>query len=185
MLQDFINAMNESNGPKFVGFTYTNKFGETASRVIQINTSYKNALNKDLEIVANVEFPTQDEFSHETFVIAKAELIKSIKLSLGKIDNTMTAKEIEKHSNRSKGQTEGYIQIAKNVRYNIEQGNIHFFAKEVSKKVLVEGEYPQKNKREKTKAKDYIKKYMKSSKYRTFIIPNIETMRVNGETLEF
>ena len=183
MLQELVNALNETKGAKFVSFTYTNKFGEEASRLIQINTIYENALRKDLDIIPNVEYVENEKYDKATFITAQAELLKSVKLSLGIDDNTANKLDKEQHANRSNGQKNAYVSISKNVKYNIEKEQIHIFAKEVRKTVLVEGEYPPTNKRAKTMAKDDIKKHMKSSKYRTYIISNIDRIKVNGDTI--
>jgi len=183
-IRNFMNEFNNSKGAKFVSFTYTNKFGETAKRLIQINTIYENALKKDLEIIPNVEYVENDNYDKATFITAQAELMKSAKMSLGINDDTMNKTDKEKHSNRSEGQKNAYIQIAKNIKYNIEKQQLHIFAKEVRKTILVEGEYPTTNKRAKTKAKDFIKKSMKSSKYRNYIITSVGTIKLNGDTIE-
>ena len=89
MLQRLVQALNNAKGSKFVAFTYTNKFGEEASRLIQINTIYENALKKDLEIIPNVEYVENERFDRATFITAQAELMKSAKMSLGINDDTM------------------------------------------------------------------------------------------------
>jgi hypothetical protein len=170
---------------QFVSFTYTNKFTETAKRLIQINTSYENALTTDLDIIPNVEYVQNDNYDRATFITAQAELLKSAKMSLGISDDTMNKTDKLKHKNRSDGQKNAYVKIAPNVKYNTETEQLHIFAKEVRKTIITEGVYPTTNKRAKTKAKDYIKKSMKSSKYRTYIISEIGTMKVSGDTLEF
>jgi hypothetical protein len=184
MLKKLISAF-KGNGTQFVGFTYTNKQGETSRYVIQTNTSYENALKKDLVLVPTLEYVETEKFDKETFETAKDEVVKSLKMSLGKLDETMTKTEIEQHQNRSNGQKDAYISIAPNVKYNVENMEVHIFAKKVSKKVLVEGVYPIVNSRAKTIAKDSIRKQMKSTQYRTFIITNVETVKVNGDTIEF
>tara|TARA_R110000868_G_scaffold105774_2_gene290355 strand:- start:2640 stop:3203 length:564 start_codon:yes stop_codon:yes gene_type:complete len=183
-IQKLIGKFNNSKGAKFVSFTYTNKFGEKAKRLIQINTIYENALKSDLEIVPNVEYVQNDNYDRATFITAQAELIKSAKMSLGINDDTMNKGDKSSHKNRSEGQVNAYVKIAKNIKYNVEKQQLHIFAKEVRKTILEEGVYPATNKRAKTKAKDYIKKTMKSSKYRNFIITSVETVKLNGDTIE-
>jgi hypothetical protein len=184
MLKKLISAF-KGNGTQFVGFTYTNKQGETSKYVIQTNTSYENALKKDLALVPTLEYVETEKFDKETFETAKDEIVKSLKMSLGKLDETMTKTEIEQHQNRSNGQKDAYISIAPNVKYNVENMEVHIFAKKHQKTVLVEGVYPVVNSRAKTIAKDSIRKHMKSTQYRTFIITNVETIKVNGDTIEF
>jgi len=183
MIQELINAFNNSNGAKFVAFEYTNRFGEVAKRLVQINTIYENALKKDLEIVPAVEYEANDKFDHETFVIAKSEIIKSTNASLGKM-SLMSKEEATKFENRSNGQKNAYVQIAKNIKYNIETQEIMFFAKEIRKTIVVEGDYPETNSRAKTLAKRFIQKQMKSTKYRTYKLSNIESVKLNGDTIE-
>ena len=70
MLQELISAFNAEKGAKFVAFTYTNKFGEVAKRVIQINTIYENALRKDLDIIPNVEYVENDKYDENLILSA-------------------------------------------------------------------------------------------------------------------
>ena len=183
ILQKLVKVFNNTKGSKFVAFTYTNKFGEEASRLIQINTIYENALKKDLEIIPNVEYVENERFDRATFITAQAELMKSAKMSLGINDDTMNKTDKDKHSNRSNGQKNAYVKVANNMKFNLEKQQLHIFAKEVRKTILVEGEYPQVNKRAKTMAKDYIKKSMKSSKYRNYVISNLDEIKINGDTI--
>ena len=184
MLQELISVFNAEKGAKFVAFTYTNKFGEVAKRVIQINTIYENALRKDLDIIPNVEYVENEKYDKATFITAQAELLKSAKLSLGIDDGTANKEDKTKHANRSNGQVEAYVKIAPNVKYNIEKGQVHIFAKEVRKTVITEGVYPVVKKQKKTMAKDDIKRHMKSSKYRTYIVTEIQSIKLNGDTIE-
>jgi hypothetical protein len=183
-LQKLVKALNSAKGAKFVSFTYTNKQGEKANRLIQINTIYENSLKKDLDIIPNVEYVENNKFDRATFITAQVELMKSIKMSLGINDDTMNKSDKEMHSNRSNGQKNAYVQVAKNMKFNLEREQLHIFAKEVRKTILVEGEYPQVNKRPKTMAKNFIKKQMKSSKYRTYILSNFDKIKINGDTIE-
>ncbi len=184
MLQRLVQALNNAKGSKFVAFTYTNKFGEEASRLIQINTIYENALKKDLVSIPQVEYVQNDKFDRATFITAQAELLKSIKMSLGINDDTMNKSDKETHSNRSNGQKNAYVKVAKNMKFNLEKQQLHIFAKEVRKTILVEGEYPQVKKRAKTMAKDFIRKQMKSSKYRNYVISNLDGyIKISGDTI--
>ena len=186
MIQDLITAFNESKGANFVAFEYTNRFGEVAGRLIQINTIYENAVRKDYDgIIAGVEYVENDEYDLNTFIQAKSELIKSAGKTLG-ITDGLSKDEIDKHNNRSSGQSNAYVKIADNIDYNVEKQEIYIFAKEVRKNIITEGVYPTTNKRAKTKAKDFIKKSMKSAKYRRFVITNVssENVRLNGDTIE-
>ena len=184
MLQKLVQALNNAKGSKFVAFTYTNKFGEEASRLIQINTIYENALQKDLDIIPNVEYVQNDDYDRATFITAQSELLKSTKMSLGINDDSMNKVDIEKHSNRSKGQTDSIVKIAKNIRFNVNTQQLIIFAKQVRKNIITDGVYPVTNKRAKTKAKDFIKKSMKASKYRSFHISNIDSINTSGDTIE-
>ena len=183
-IQKLMGGFNNSKGAKFVSFTYTNKYGEKATRLIQINTIYENALKSDLDIIPNVEYVQNDNYDRATFITAQAELIKSAKMSLGINDDTMNKVDKQTHKNRSEGQVNAYVKIAKNIKYNVEKQQVHIFAKEVRKTILEEGVYPNTNKRAKTKAKDYIKKSMKSSKYRNYVITSVEIIKLNGDTIE-
>jgi len=185
MLQKLVKVFNSTKGSRFVSFTYTNKFGETSSRLIQINTIYENALKKDMDIVPNVEYVQNDKFDRATFITAQAEILKSLKMSLGIDDGTMNKVDKDKHSNRSNGQKDAYVQVAKNIKFNLEKEKLIIRAKDVRKTILVEGTYPTVNSRPKTIAKRFIQKQMKSSKYRNFILTELDSIKVNGDTIEF
>jgi hypothetical protein len=183
-LQKLVKALNEAKGAKFVSFTYTNKQGEKANRLIQLNTIRENALKKDLNIIPNVEYVENDKFDKTTFITAQLELIKSTKMKLGIGDSSISKVDKEKYANRSNGQKDAYVQVAKNMKFNLENQQLHIYAKEVRKTILVEGVYPTVNSRPKTIAKRFIEKQMKSSKYRTYILSNFDKIKINGDTIE-
>jgi hypothetical protein len=54
----------------------------------------------------------------------------------------------------------------------------------VNKVVHLEGFYSEKNKRALTVAKDELRKLLKTSKFRQFIMADATTFKANGETLE-
>lgn len=184
MIQDLITALNDFEGINgFVAFQYTNRFGEVAGRLIQINASYESALRKDIDNVPNVEYVENEIYDRATFIVAQSEILKSLELKLGNTENANKT-EIEKFNNRSNGQKDAYIPIAKNVKYNVETQTLMLFAKEVRKNVITEGVYPTKNSRAKTIAKVFIQKTMKSSKFRTYKITSINSIKINGDTIE-
>jgi len=185
MLQKLVKVFNSTKGAKFVAFTYRNKYGETSSRLIQINTIWENALKKDMDIVPNVEYVQNDKFDRATFITAQAEILKSLKMSLGIDDGSMNKIDKDKHSNRSNGQKNAYVQVAKNIMFNLDSQKLMIKAKSVRKTILTEGTYPVVNSRPKTIAKRFIKEQMKSSKYRNFVLTELDSIKVNGDTIEF
>ena len=50
-----------SDGSKFTGLEYTNQKGETSQYVININVSYTNAVNKDIEKLQNITLAQIEE----------------------------------------------------------------------------------------------------------------------------
>lgn len=183
MIQDLITALNDSKGATFVAFEYTNRFGEVAGRLIQINASYESALRKDIDTVPNVEYVENELYDKATFILAQSEILKSLNLSLGNEENANKT-EVDQFNNRSNGQKDAYIPIAKNVKYNVENQTLMLFAKEIRKNVITEGVYPTVNSRAKTLAKVFIKKTMKSTKFRSYKIEEISSIKVNGDTIE-
>lgn len=183
MIQDLINVFNNLKGAKFIAFEYTNRHGEKAGRLIQINTSYESAIKKDLEVVPNIVYVQNTEYDRETFVVAQTEILKSLRLSLGDARHANKT-DIEMHKNRSEGQKNAYIQIAPNIQFNLTTQSLVMFGKEIRKNVITAGEYPATNKQVKTKAKDFIRKSMMSAKYRKYHITGIETVTINGDTIE-
>jgi len=198
-MKDLINQFKNfgnGKGVTFVAFNYKDKEGEITKRLVNIGVSYKNALAKDLMMLSNLRF--DDELKEQ----ARVELLKSVILSLKKeeeieqnlseaieqiiTENSLafTTKETESHTKRSEAVTETYISICTGLKYHSEKRLLYIQGMSV-KRTIVEAVEKADTRKPLTKAKDSIRKEMKSTKYRLFIIENLESsFKINGDTLE-
>ena len=159
---------------------YTNKQGEVTDRLINVGINYDKAKKLDIKILERgIDYIPSEKYTLIDWELAKAELLQSL---------------ITPDENRSNGQTNAYIHILDSegnstcLKWNLETKALYIYGVEVpnTKKILVEGEYKVVKSSNKTLAKNAIRKaYLKSAKYKMFIIEKIGQIKVNGETLEF
>jgi hypothetical protein len=86
---------------------------------------------------------------------------------------------------RQQGQIDAYTHICNGVKAHNVTGKIYIYAMAHAKTVLIEGEYKDVDSAPLTIAKNIIKKGLKTSKYRNFILKNTLAAKVNGETFNF
>jgi hypothetical protein len=186
MLQKFIGAFHPNKNVNFVNINVHNELGQSLKRVIQIDANYKSDMQKDLEIIENIEYVENKKYDKAIFETAKAELLSSVKLSLGIYDDIANKEETTKNANLSYGQLERYVIIRPNIKYNIESGQLLIFGKKVSNNVVTEEVYPKLKKQKNTIAKEDIKKHMESSKYKMYIFSFSEsnTFKMNRDMVE-
>lgn len=89
-------------------------------------------------------------------------------------------------TNSSKAQTDAYIHLTNGLKLHKETMNVHVYGFFQSEKVNVIGEFPTKNSRDKTIAKEYISKKCKFRmlKYRQYDLGNIDQIKIDGTTLQ-
>ena len=158
-------------GVSFVSIKgYTNKEGEVADHVFNIGADYGKAKEADIKFLQELDL-TKGEWKSDmvTMAKAKAELIKSL----------TNPDEV-----RSQAQADAYTHICKGVKVHNETGVLYVYGNRVSKVVHVEGNYPVKNSRPLTVAKDELRKLLKTGKFRQFIMAEATSFKANGEILE-
>jgi len=195
-IKNLITELKKITGVSFVAFNYKDAKGEITKRLVNIGVSYKNSLAKDLMMLSNLRF---DDIIKEQ---ARVELLKSVILSLKKeeeieeslnsaieqiiAENSLTFTEKEKgsHAIKSEAQSETYITICNGLKYHAEKQKLYIQGMSV-KKTVVEAVEKADTRKPLTKAKDSIRKDMKSTKYRLFIVDSLESnFKINGDTLE-
>lgn len=163
---DIFDAVAKLGKGQFVSFpNYTNKNGEVANYVVNGNIDYGKAKERDFENLKDVtmrqmlEISEQKNIPFSVVLTAWNELFESYK-----------PKEQNEQNARSKAQTDAYINFGKGLRMHKETETFHLYGFAVSKKVIVEGNYPQVNSSDKTKAKRAIEKIadFKTTKFRNF-----------------
>lgn len=199
-IKQLINELKKIGGVSFTAFNYKDKEGEISKRLVNIGVSYKKALEKDFEYLSNLHF--NDVLKEQ----ARIELLKSVILSLLKnmkeeriqhfelkkhikqeVKSNLlifTEKEKQIHKKRSDAQSEAYINICTGLKYHTEKGLLYIFGTSV-KKTVIEAVEKKDTRKPLTKAKDELRSEMKSTKYRLFLIENLESnYKINGQTLE-
>lgn len=170
-----------SNGSKFTGLTYTNSKGETAEYVININVSYTNAVNKDIEKLQNIT-PEQIEKIMNNNKLFNLEMVKKNIQTL--LDSFLNNQNKETASNQSIAQQTAYINLTPCLKYNFETGLLYLHGAKEYKKILVPIEYKPVNSRIDTLCKNTIKKVLNFSteKYRMFTITpdQLKRVKMNG-----
>lgn len=158
-------------GVSFVSIKgYTNQQGEVADHVFNIGADYGKAKEADIKFLQELDVTKgQWNSSMKLMIEAKADLIKD----LTKPDEV-----------RSQAQADAYTHICKGVKVHNDKGTLYVYGNRVNKVVHVEGNYPVKNSRPLTVAKDELRKLLKTGKFRQFIMAEATSFKANGETLE-
>jgi hypothetical protein len=153
---------NSKNGVSFFSIKgYTNDKGEVSNRVINIGVSYQNAKKKDIEFLTNLDVKTlKSDLGVQLLEEARQSLLGAL---------------ISPNKTRSEGQINAFTNISDAVKIHNETKALYIFGFEVkdkngiSKKTIIEkGEYKEDTRKPITKAKDFIRTFLKSSQYRQF-----------------
>jgi len=184
-MKAFFDKFNNLKSASFIGINnYENNYGEVANINLLTGVNFEKAKEKDLETLKSLneedleDISKSENLSMETLKKALNELIESAKNNL--------SKDFEKRSNQSKGQADAYIKLNPSVKMHKETMDVYVAGFINSKQILEEGEYPVKNKREKTKCKDAIKKHcdLRMEKYRHYKVGKMNEINVTGSTLQ-
>ena len=163
--------------------------GAVANYTINAGINYGNAVKADTAFLKSYEILTEDveeltaklkdkdlkgKSVNDILVEAKYALISSI------------LKETDSSKVRSKAQTDAYEEVGPALRRNKKSGDVSIYGLVHSKTVTKPSTKEKKvvNSAPLTIAKNFISvKYLKKSKFRSLLIDNATTARVNGETL--
>lgn len=179
-LQEFKIAVEagQIEKPTFVSLrNYTNKHGETSNYLINLGTNYQNA---KLEDVAFLEFIDTNAFDVAEDLKPHMENAHAALLEAA-VKNA--SEDVAEHTKMSQTQIETYDTIAPNVKIHKEKETLYLTGMLVSKKIVVEGTYPVVNSRPLTKAKNVIRRELRTSKYRQFFLSEIGNIKINGKEL--
>lgn len=163
-------AQNALTGARFASLTYTAKgSGEKARHTVALGVSLEKAYKRDIAIL-------RGKRPQLTGVMAQAcdELIASLEKSLA----------VGIGNNPAYTCADVYSPVCAGVKVHKESGEVHVYGFSVAKKVLAPGVFKAVNSSEKTKAKDALRRTLKSGKFRQFNLTELASARVNGKTLE-
>lgn len=185
------NLLNEiesltKKGCRFVSINnYESKTsGEIAKYTINLGISIQTAKEQDFEKLKNCKILTLKKLSKESdipmdiFTTAWDELLTSAEKNL--------SENIEDRTAQSKAQTGAYVTITNGLKLCKATMELHIFGQFHSKETIKKGIYKEVKSAPKTIAKNMIKKEldMRTDKFRNFVLNNIETVKMNGETFE-
>lgn len=158
-------------GVSFVSIrNYTNKKGEVSNNLINVGANYEKAKQKDIEFLENLNFADY-EFKSDLSLLEEARQI-------------LIAAFINPDENRSKGQINAFTHIVKGVKVKNETGVLYVYGYREKKEVLVNGEYEADTRKPITKAKDELRKLLRTGKFTQYVLEVGNTIKANGEILE-
>ena len=164
--------------PRFVSIRhYENKNNEISNYLFNCGVSYKKLLEEDLVIMSFLS-PNDFDLNEQEMTVAEQaynELINSLRKN--------TSDNIDDHTTMSKAMLNTFEYVAPNIKKHIETGDLYITGLLIKKTVIQAGQYPTRNSRLKTIVKNKMKKIFKTSKYRTFILKNVDTIRLNGKEI--
>jgi hypothetical protein len=192
------NKNTMKNGKKFfdnfdslkgVSFIRINNYiaktsGEIANHIINVGLSVEKAKETDL-----MRLKTCNDKDLENISVASQIAIDVCRVALSEMlasaEKNLSEKK-EERTAQSQGQADAYIYITSAIRLHKDTQELHIFGQAVNKVVIVKGEYKTVKSSDKTLAKNAIKKHLdlRSDKFKDFIVANVETVKMNGETIE-
>ena len=161
-------ALAKNKGCRFVSLKYTNQKGEQAKHQILIGVDYAAAQQKDLDVLKMLKEQAIMDDIHEQ---ALDELIAGIEKSQAK---TVTEKVEESP----------YEIVAPGLKQHKDTGSFYLYGFSRSKTVLKEGEKITTVSSQLTIAKNEIRKFLRTDRYRQFKFDEIKVCRVNGNEFE-
>jgi len=184
-MKQFFDKFQNLKGASFIAIkNYSNKYGEIADLVVNANVNIRNAKEKDLQTLKSLtendlqDIANETSLPLETLQVALNELIASAEKNL--------SADMNEHTNQSKAQSDAYIHLTPAVKLHKDTLNVFVSGFLNNKKVIVEGEYPKRNKRVKTLCKEAIGKHvdLRMNKYRQYNIGSMGQINITGETLQ-
>ena len=170
MNDKLIENLQSITGVSFVSITYTNEHNEKQLTTFNVGVDYDKAKQKDLEYLKNIDISTLDSsISSEILTEATQSLIS----------------DFEKTISKEKVKTNNFIHVANGLKFHTEKNELYVYGMQIQKTVLSKGEYKEDTRKPLTIAKDEIRKYLRTSKYRQFKIEKAEQFKIKGDTLVF
>jgi len=186
--KNLFNQFRNFNGAKFISLSYTSKTNEQAIHVINTNISVMNAKEKDFNTLKKPTYCQSKAVLQACFAkgIDKPTIKTAWSEMLVSTEKNLSA-NIEDRTISSQAQSDAYENMGNGIRLHKDSGHLHIFGMAIQKTIIVAGE-PKKavKSANKTIAKKLITKVLdlRAGKFRTFILPEVNTVKLNGETIE-
>ena len=170
MNDKLIEKLQDITGVSFVSIVYNNEQNEKQHTIFNVGVDYDKAKQKDLEYLKNIDISTLDSsISADILTEATQSLIN----------------DFEKTISKEKVKTNNFIHISNGLKFHTEKHELYVYGMQIKKTVLSEGEYKEDTRKPLTRAKDEIRKHLRTSKYRQYKIERAEQFKVKGDTLVF
>ena len=170
---ELLSELSKIQGVSFISFNYTAKeSGEKSKVTVIVGASTENLYNKDVDYLTSL-LPTLDGIRKEV----GTELLDSRKESL--------EKGIGNNSRYTKSDTYVHLENLPGVKVHKEDGTLYITGLVHHKEVLEKGTYKTVNSSDRTIEKNKIRKELPSSRFREYVLKNIQSVRLNGNTLTF
>jgi hypothetical protein len=171
MTDKLIEKLKEITGVSFVSVTYVNQQNEKHQTLFNVGVDYERAKQKDIEYlkkldVSDLNSPIDVELLEE----ARVELLNSFQVP---------------SKNRSEGIKNAYTHLSSGLKIHNEKGTLFVYGMKVKKTVLEEGDKKEDTRKPLTKAKDEIRKHLKTSQYRQYEIGRSFQYSLRGDTIMF
>jgi hypothetical protein len=166
-MNKLVEKLKDIKRVSFVSVVYTNQHNEKQQTVFNVGVDYSTAKQKDLEYLQNLD--VNDLHSNIDIQILE-EAKRSLIISFTK---PSTDKESP------------FIHLEKGLKMHKETNELYVFGMQVQKTVIEEGEYKEDTRKPLTRAKDEIRKQLRTSKYRQFKIDRAEQFKIKGDVIVF
>jgi hypothetical protein len=183
---NLFSELNGFKGARFIGFeNYVSKTsGEVSNFVINTNVSVVNIKKADSRKLQNCSDAILVKIANDSNILLATVKLALLEMTIASVKNL--SEKIEDRTVASQAQTDAYHNVSASIRIHKETLAVHIFGMEISKKVIIAGDYKKVNSADKTIAKKLITKALKlsSGKFRTFIVENMDTVKSSGHIFQ-
>ncbi|TXG76207.1 hypothetical protein E6Q11_05240 [Candidatus Dojkabacteria bacterium] len=174
-LLDLILTFSKKKGCTFIRIAdYRNAEGELSDVTVNIGISMANAKAKDIETLEamNVRdlFKEREDVTFDLLETARQELLSALKAP---------------NKAMSEAQIDAYSHICKGVKVHNETNELHIYGFKIdgTKAIKEKGDYKADTRKPLTKAKDLIRKGLKSPHYRQYKLSALGSVKFKGNTI--
>jgi len=171
MNKKLINNLKSITGVSFVSVTYINQQEEKQHTVFNVGVDYQKAKTKDIEFLKQLDVNTiSSGIGVGILEEARLALLKNFQ---------------NPSKTRSEGIANAFTHLGNGLKIHNESKKLFVYGMKVKKKVLVKGIEKEDTRKILTKAKDEIRKLLKSTQYRQFEINRSLQYKIKGDTIVF
>lgn len=183
----FLNKFRNLKGAKFISINNYLSVGthEIANYILNVNISIENAKKTDYERLMNCNkkdlksISLSSGIAIDILTLSLSEMLVSAEKNL--------SPDLKDRTAQSQGQTAAYVQLAPGVKLHTDTFEVHIFGQLIKKDLVKVGDNykPLPNSSDKTLGKKAITEHLdlRAGKYRTFVLGNADSLKVDGEKI--